>query len=285
MRIDVGGVRLFVDIEGAGLVPDGPVMRRKPTLIVLHGGPGADHTIFKPGFSQLSDLCQIIYVDHRGNGRSDDGDPADWTLAQWGDDIRSLCAVLEVERPIIYGASFGGYVAQSYATRHPDQIGALILACTAAHVEFEQIYAAFGAIGGPQAGAVARAYWSDPTPDSRQAYLDTCFPLYSVRPQDPDVMARLIFKNPVAMHFNGPKNEHGRLDFRAGLETLTCPAMVLVGDRDPIMPRAFADQIAAHLPQAQYHVLENAGHLLEHDASGAFFSHMRQFITEMSHAA
>lgn len=285
MRVAVNGVRLYVDMEGAGLVPDGPMMRVKPTLIVLHGGPGADHTIFKPGFSQLSDICQIVYIDHRGNGRSDDGEPGTWTLAQWGDDLRGLCDALEIEKPLIYGASFGGYVAQSYATRHPDHIGGLILASTAAHVDFEQIFAAFAAIGGQHAGQVARTYWSDPTPDSRQAYLEACFPLYSVRPQNPDVMARLIFKNPVAMHFTGPKNEHGRLDYRSALTTLTCPAMILVGDRDPIMPRAFSDEIAAHLPHAQYHVLENAAHLLEHDAPDAFFTHLRQFITENSHAA
>lgn len=285
MRIAVNGVRLFIDIEGAGLVPDGPVMRAKPTLIVLHGGPGADHSIYKPGFSQLSDICQIVYIDHRGNGRSDDGDPTTWTLAQWGDDIAALCDALEIEKPIIYGASFGGYVAQSFATRHPDRIGSLILASTSAHVDFDQIYDAFTDLGGVEVGQIARHYWSDPTPARRQAYLDTCFPIYSVKPQNPDVMARLIFKNPVAMHFNGPKNEQGRFDFRDGLGTLACPAMVLVGDRDPIMPRAFSDVIAAHLPHAGYHVLENAGHLLEHDAHDAFFAHMRQFITESSHAA
>jgi len=75
MRIQVNGVRLYVDIEGAGLVPDGDIMREKPTLILLHGGPGADHSIYKPGFSALSDIAQIVYYDHRGCGRSEDGDP------------------------------------------------------------------------------------------------------------------------------------------------------------------------------------------------------------------
>ena len=40
MHVLVNGVRLFFDIEGAKLVPDGPVMREKPTLLLLHGGPG-----------------------------------------------------------------------------------------------------------------------------------------------------------------------------------------------------------------------------------------------------
>jgi pimeloyl-ACP methyl ester carboxylesterase len=53
MRIEIEpGVRLFVDIEGAGLVADGARMRDKPTLILLHGGPGYDHSGFKPLFSQ-----------------------------------------------------------------------------------------------------------------------------------------------------------------------------------------------------------------------------------------
>jgi pimeloyl-ACP methyl ester carboxylesterase len=49
MRIEIApGVRLFVDIDGFGLVPDGPAMREKPTLLLLHGGPGFDHAGFKP---------------------------------------------------------------------------------------------------------------------------------------------------------------------------------------------------------------------------------------------
>ncbi|MEO0865344.1 MAG: alpha/beta hydrolase, partial [Pseudomonadota bacterium] len=71
MRIEVNGVRLFVDIEGAGLVPDGPFMRQKHTIIALHGGPGADHSILKPLLGQFNDLAQIVYVDYRGSGRSD----------------------------------------------------------------------------------------------------------------------------------------------------------------------------------------------------------------------
>ncbi|MEO1613908.1 MAG: alpha/beta hydrolase, partial [Pseudomonadota bacterium] len=105
MRITVNGVSLFFDVEGAGLVPDGPAMREKPTLILLHGGPGADHSLFKPRWSGLSDIAQIVYLDHRGNGRSDDGDPADWTLAQWGDDVRGFCDALGIERPIVCGVS------------------------------------------------------------------------------------------------------------------------------------------------------------------------------------
>ncbi len=57
MRVLVNGVRLFFDVEGVSLVPDGPTMRENPTLSPLHGGPGFDHSIYKPG------LFQMIYSD------------------------------------------------------------------------------------------------------------------------------------------------------------------------------------------------------------------------------
>ena len=126
MHVSVNGVRLFFDVEGAKLVPDGPVMREKPTLLLLHGGPGFDHSIYRPAYSALSDLVQIVYLDHRGNGRSEEGPRESWNLAQWGDDVRAFCDTLDIVRPIVLGASFGGMVAMSYATRHPGHPSRLV---------------------------------------------------------------------------------------------------------------------------------------------------------------
>ena len=119
MHVSVNGVRLFFDVEGAKLVPDGPIMREKPVLLMLHGGPGADHSIYRPAYSALADIAQIVYLDHRGNGRSEDGPRESWNLAQWGDDVRAFCDALGIVDPIVLGASFGGMVALAYATRHP----------------------------------------------------------------------------------------------------------------------------------------------------------------------
>jgi pimeloyl-ACP methyl ester carboxylesterase len=132
MHVLVNGVRLFFDVEGAGLVPDGPVMREKPTLLLLHGGPGFDHSIYKPAYSALADIAQVIYLDHRGNGRSEDGPRESWNLAQWGDDVRAFCEVLGIVSPIVLGASFGGMVALAYATRHPAHPSKLVLISTEA---------------------------------------------------------------------------------------------------------------------------------------------------------
>ena len=82
MHVLVNGVRLFFDVEGASLVPDGRTMREKPTLVLLHGGPGLDHSIYKPALRALADVAQVVYLDHRGNGRSEPGPREAWSLAR-----------------------------------------------------------------------------------------------------------------------------------------------------------------------------------------------------------
>src|SRR3954471_23565674 len=159
MHVSVNGVRLFFDVEGAKLVPDGPTMRQRPTLILLHGGPGFDHSIYRPAYSALADVAQIIFLDHRGNGRSDDGPREGWNLAQWGDDIRAFCDALGIVDPIALGASFGGMVALSYATRHPEHPSKLVLISTAGAggTHLEQRVKLFERFGGLEAGALARS--------------------------------------------------------------------------------------------------------------------------------
>ncbi len=98
MHTIVNNTRIWFDVDGAGLVADGPVMRHRPTLVLLHGGPGFDHSWFKPDHGQLTDVAQILYVDHRGNGRS--GPRINWqpvrtnTMAQAATAPRRPTAIL-----------------------------------------------------------------------------------------------------------------------------------------------------------------------------------------------
>jgi pimeloyl-ACP methyl ester carboxylesterase len=285
MFVRVNGERLFFDVEGAGIVPDGSAMRAKPTLLLLHGGPGFDHSGFKPEFSALADVAQIVYFDHRGNGRSSGDDPESWTLAQWGDDVKGLCDALGIEKPIVYGVSFGGFVAQAYATRHPNHPAKLVLTSTAAHIDFNEIFAAFERIGGMQARLIAETYWRDPTPERRAKYIEVCVPLYRARPSaDLDWFKRAIWKHDVALRFNGLRNEHGRMDFRAALGNLRCPVLVMGGDRDPITPITFSETIVTSLPRhlVRFERFAGCGHGVIPDEPHRALSVLRHFILHIA---
>jgi pimeloyl-ACP methyl ester carboxylesterase len=77
MHIEVNGTRLWFDVDGPALVPDGSQMRRRPTVVLVHGGPGVyDHFYFKPDFARLTGHAQVVYLDLRGHGRSAWGEAA-----------------------------------------------------------------------------------------------------------------------------------------------------------------------------------------------------------------
>ncbi len=287
MHVTVNGVRLFFDVEGTGLVPDGPVMREKPVLLMLHGGPGADHSIYRPAYSALADVAQIVYLDHRGNGRSEDGPREDWNLAQWGDDVRTFCDTLGIVDPIVLGASFGGMVALAYATRHPAHASKLILISTAASgAEYlERRIELFERLGGPEAGALARRHFLEVGGHTGHTSLDEwrrlAMPHYFRKARDPDMARRAVGRPEVLFWFTRPDGESHRYNFFPDLHRIQCPTLVLGGEDDPMHPIESQADIAAALPPhlVQFERFADCGHAVMPDAPERAAAVIRDFIT------
>ena len=69
MRVAVDGARLFTDFEGAKLCPDGPWLREVPTVVIVHTGPGTDHTPYKEHIGPvLAALPQELLEFRRNTG-------------------------------------------------------------------------------------------------------------------------------------------------------------------------------------------------------------------------
>jgi pimeloyl-ACP methyl ester carboxylesterase len=279
MRIEVNGVGLFFDVEGAKLVPDGPVMREKPTLIALHGGPGNDHSTLKPFFSQFADIAQVVYIDQRANGRSDRGPEDLWNLAQWGDDVRAFCDALEIEKPIVWGASFGGMVAQSYATRHAGHPAKLILSSTRSRRSADRSVTVFTRLGGSEVGAIARSFFDSPTAETGAAYREHCVPHYHRRVQpDHDVATRMTRNTSrLALQFFQREAE---MNFLPELSRIACPTLVMGGEDDPICTIDDMADTAAALPGhlVRFERFPECGHFLRREDPERTLRVMREFI-------
>jgi len=282
MRVSIGDVKLWFDVLNAGLVPEGPAMRQKPVLLALHGGPGYDHSGFKGILDPLCDLVQVVMYDHRGNGRSDDGDRARWQISQWTDDVRAFCDALGIERPIVLGWSFGGFVAQSYASRYPQELAGLILLSTAARISFEQFGPAFERLGGPQAREAARRFFFEPSDEAEEQFMRICMPLYTYSRNAEWLeysKTRPVARMEVARHFFA--DEAWRMDLRAGLAAVACPTLVINGVHDPITPPQCSDELVAALTNAEgvTHVVAKASaHDMPIDESALFQDAVRRFI-------
>jgi pimeloyl-ACP methyl ester carboxylesterase len=285
MHVRVNGVRLFFDVEGAKLVPDGPAMREKPTLLLLHGGPGFDHSIYKPAYSALADVAQVIYLDHRGNGRSEDGPREGWNLAQWGDDVRAFCDVLGIANPIVLGASFGGMVALAYATRHPTHPSKLVLISTeaAGGTHRDRRIELFERFGGPEVGALARRRFLE-VQGHDQASIDAwrrlAFPLYTRTPRDPDMSRRAVNRSEVLHWFTKPGGESHTFGMFPDLGRIQCPTLVLGGEDDPMLPIECQADIAAALPAdlVRFERFPDCGHAVVPDAPDRAMAVIRDFI-------
>jgi proline iminopeptidase len=280
-------VRLFFDVQGAKFVPDGPVMREKPVLLMLHGGPGADHSIYRPAYSALADIAQIVYLDHRGNGRSEDGPRERWNLAQWGDDVHAFCEALGITDPIVLGASFGGMVALSYATRHPAHPSKLILISTAASgaEHLDRRIELFERFGGPEAGALARRHFLEvgghTGQDSLEAWRRLAMPHYFRKARDPDMGRRAVSRSEVLFWFTRPDGESHRYNLFPELHRIQCPTLVLGGEDDPMHPIESQADIAAALPPhlVQFERFADCGHACMPDAPERTLGVIRDFIT------
>ncbi|HLI78812.1 MAG TPA: alpha/beta hydrolase [Candidatus Binataceae bacterium] len=278
MRVQVGDGRLFFDVEGAKLVTDGPKMRERPTLLLLHGGPGFDHSTFKPHLSPLAEVAQVIYLDHRSNGRSDRTPPDRWTLAHWADDVRAFCEALEIEKPIVMGTSFGGFVALSYGTRHPDHPGKLIFCTTSAKWRLPRVLDAFERIGGAQARAAAKNYWESPGSETMAAYIRDCFPLYNRNRRGNESITRSVMNTELMTEF--PRTQQSNFDFLPDLRRIKCPTLVLGGEDDPITPIEDSEDIAAAIPKdlVRFERFPATGHGIVNDAPERFIEVLKDFV-------
>ena len=278
MRVQVGDVRLFFDVDGAKLRPDGPKMREVPTILMLHGGPGFDHSVFKPDLSGFTDIAQVVYLDHRGNGRSDRDRPENWNLDRWGDDVYAFCERLEIEHPIVLGESFGGMVAMAYATRHPEHPSKLILASTAAQIRTDRSLQVFERLGGKDAREVARRFFEEPSQAAMAEYVQKCLPLYTQVKRSTDWMARSVQNTEITSFFF--QGEIRTFNLLPELKRIKCPTLVTVGDMDPITPMQNSEDIAAAIPGglARLECFKGAGHGVQRDKPSEFDRVVRGFL-------
>lgn len=116
-KVDVGGCKLYCEVEGDAT-----------SLILLHGGPGATHHEFHPYFARASDFASVIYYDQRGCGQSDaEPGPDGYSVEQAANDLEKLRHRLGIDRWVVLGHSYGGLLAQVYATKYPDRVRGLVL--------------------------------------------------------------------------------------------------------------------------------------------------------------
>jgi pimeloyl-ACP methyl ester carboxylesterase len=285
MFLEINDARLFFDVLNPKLEIEGAGLKDKPVLVCIPGGPGGDHQTMRPFFDRFTSVAQVIYLDPRGGGRSGHGDPSGWTLDQWGDDIAAFCDALGIEKPIVLGTSGGSMIVQSYLARHPAHARGAVLINACSRMVQDEIIAAYERFGGPDAAKAARAMYGTPGPEDYAAFMRLCLPLYSTRRDLSSLAAargRATMNPAASQHFFSPAGEAWRYDHCEALGRVGCPALVVVGDMDPVTPAPWGKEVAAALPHAELHAFDNASHLLIADDPERLTAVIEAFIRRIA---
>ena len=284
MRARIRDTELYFDIEGMGLVPDGDCMAERPVAFLIHGGPGGDHTGFKPGFSPLAARMQLVYFDHRGQGRSAAGDPAKYTLDENVEDMEALRRHLGCGPIVSVGTSYGGMVAMAHAARYPASVSHLVLVVTVAHNGFmarsRQIVAERGT--DEQKRMVEMLYRGELDSEEKlRGYYDVMGPLYSVR-YDPGAAAKARGRGtltPIALNRAfAPGGWLESYDLRPELGNITAPTLILAGRHDWICAPEFSEEIHRLIPGSDLRIFEASSHSIRADEPVAMIDAITGFI-------
>lgn len=271
----IEGSRLYVRELGAG-----------SPVVVLHGGPGAQHDYLVPAFGCLADEFHLYFYDQRGGGRSRVRHPHGVGWRDHVADLEGLRRAWRIERLAMVGYSWGGLLALLYASEYPENVSALALVAPAAgwgdyHRRFRAEFARRS-----QTEAVRRMRAQLETSDLeqrdpsryRQRLFELSVAVYFRDPRDADDAAPFVVQLQAQQATWASLKGHGP-ELRRRLQVLHVPTLVLHGRHDPI-PLEWAEELAGVMPDARLVVLENSGHVPYVEEAERTFEEIRRFLRE-----
>jgi pimeloyl-ACP methyl ester carboxylesterase len=216
-----------------------------PPLLMLHAVGGAG--MWLPHHSLLAEHFEVFAPDHPGFGGSD--------LLDQVDDVEDLVYYylglldqLGLERVVVVGESFGGWIAAELAAHSPHRVEKLVLMGAPGlripgHTPFDVFLAPPEQLAGAlfHNPAIAAALFpSEPTVEEIvHSYTEaSAFARYAFTP-----------------FLNNPKLERR-------LSRISAPTLVLWAEHDRLIPRIHGERYAERIPDARLQIIDNSGHAL-----------------------
>jgi non-heme chloroperoxidase len=250
-------------------------------ILLIHGWSQSYLCWSKQFGSTLKDEARIVALDLRGHGMSDapaetdqytDGD-------KWADDIAAVIDQLALDRPILVGWSYGGYIISDYVRKNGQGKIAGINFVDAAVVIGPK---AFGSLVGPGFLENAPGACQDDLPTNIAAvrrFLRACI----VKPVSQDDFEEILAFN-MAVKPNVRRALLQReLDFASLLEEITVPVLVTHGRSDTVVLPAMAEYVLSHCKTAEASWYEGVGHAPFLEEPLRFNTELKRFAASAHH--
>lgn len=269
MKVELAdGGSLFVEELGGGF-----------PLFVLHGGPGLDHSMFRPYLDPLAEDFRVLYVDQRGQGRSERVDPSTLTLAVFARDVDLLAEALGLEDFAVLGHSFGAIVATWHAIN---------LGTAAAYVisgggdssenllaDIDASLEAMGEASGPIADSWEQEKAVE-TEEELKELLRVQMPFHFAGVPPPGYGDDTVGSPEVLRHF--AKVGYGDFDYTPHLGHIQKPTLVIVGEQDRTTTPRAARVLHEGIDGSELLVIPGVGHMSLVEAPEAYLAAVRRFL-------
>jgi proline iminopeptidase len=277
MDVIIDGVRLFY-------LPVGP--EQSYPLIVLHGGPGLDHTMFRPWLDPLSETFQLIYLDQRGQGRSERVDPSTLTMSRFADDVTELAVALGLQQYAVLGHSYGAFVtlvhASEYGTASHYIISSGSASMSKSMPEVHSNLASFEPVELRQ--QVTKSWAREPhvrTVEESAELLRMQMPFHFAR-VDSEGYRRYLAEEDRTVH--APEvlaytaSHEYSMEYEEALGGIRKPVLILVGEHDRTTTPRAAREMHDGIPDSELVIIPQAGHMTYIEQPDIYFAAVRDFF-------
>lgn len=231
------------------------------TLLLIHGA-GGSHLSWPSELRRLPQTA-VYAIDLAGHGRS--APPGHSNIAAYVQDINDFIKALNLQNVVLLGHSMGGAIAQLGGLRPLPAVVGLILLGTGAKLRVSPTILASIETDYEQAVAqLNQFYWGGgQSPALMQATKDQLLAC-PARVTADDFLA--------CDHF----------DFRARLAEITLPTLIISGSRDQMTPPKFGEFLAAQIPQAEFALIDQAGHMMALEFPGQVSQLVTNFLGKVT---
>jgi proline iminopeptidase len=259
----VNGVDLYYVIDGEG-----------PPCLIPHGGLGVDNSLYRNSLQPLAKTNQLVFWDHRGNGRSG-GEPGTISIPRLADDAVALATELGFDRFNLVGHSYAGFVSQELALSNPLRVARLILTNTTPGQlgtrEDPDAYA-----GDPPPGELNDLLSNMPaTDDDYAAMFEIMAPYYFHDPANVPSHDEVIFRVEAMLQGFVALSMWSAVD---RLHVITCPTLLIGGRHDIFTGWRQMHRIGDRISGSSVTVFEHSGHFPWIEEPDAWFRLVGAFL-------
>lgn len=267
-----GGTRLFVEEIGD---------RARPSILWLHGYCQCRLCWDRQFESDLAKQFHMVRMDIRGHGLSDKpSDPEVFKDSKnWADDLHAVITELQLQKPVLSGWSYGGYMMCDYVRHYgQDNVGGLIFV-EAVTEQGDQESASWL---GPEFLQLIPGFFSTDFVEGSaalQRFIEIC----TYEPLGPHDYYFIVGYNAVTLPASRQGMFQRQINNRELMKTLTVPTLIVQGSDDRVVLPTYADHIARHIGHASRVDYPNCGHVPFADMPERFNKDVVEFMNTIQH--